>query len=320
MDHRGRKDTYDYNTAYDNTFYEDEYDQQWIDYDASYFQDSETALDESYDADVFDVDEYDSVYASFVEAGSKLNHVRVNRGFYPAVALMDQSGKRGQGRSKGKSKGKSKSKGKGRGSSPPQKGSAKSRVKAFFGGGRQLCLRCGAAGHQARNCPSQGNKKRKHEDGDDPVHMVETTTMMDYFTDIPEDIPSDVAVQDGGAASFLGSYVQIRKYLRYLVDLGYDITTVQIYRCKKGFKYGNSEKEIATTCLMLPIFAGHRRRHVLCYAVGGSCPILIERPLLEKLGLTVDYSKRKYKWNGQQWQKFSTWTEERLPGGGWQRT
>ena len=215
---------------------------------------------------------------------------------------MDQSGKRGQGRSKGKSKGKSKSKGKGRGSSPPQEGSAKSRVKAFFGGGRQLCVRCGAAGHQARNCPSQGNKKRKHEDGDDPVHMVETTTMMDYFTDIPEDIPSDVAVQDGGAASFLGSFVQIRKYLRYLVDLGYDITTVQIYRCKKGFKYGNSEKEIATTCLMLPIFAGHRRRHVLCYAVGGSCPILIGRPLLEKLGLTVDYSKRKYKWKGQQWQ------------------
>ena len=78
LDHRGRKDTYDYNTAYDNTFYEDEYDQQWINYDASYFQDSETALDESYGADVFDVHEYDSVYASFVEARSKLNQVRVN--------------------------------------------------------------------------------------------------------------------------------------------------------------------------------------------------------------------------------------------------
>ena len=138
-----------------------------------------------------------------------------------------------------------------------------------------------------------------HEDGEDPVHMVETTTTMGYFTDIPEDIPSDVAVQDGGAASFLGSYMQIRKYLLYLVDLGYDVNTVEIYRCKKGFKYGNSEKLIATTCLMLPIFAGHRRRHVLCYAVGGSCPILIGRPLLERLGLTVDYSERKYKWKGQ---------------------
>lgn len=96
MDHRGRKDTYDYNIAYDNTFYEDEYNQQWIDYDASYFEDSETALDESYDADVFDVDEYDSVYASCVEARSKPNQVRVNRGFYPviAIALMDQSNKK----------------------------------------------------------------------------------------------------------------------------------------------------------------------------------------------------------------------------------
>ena len=55
------------------------------------------------------------------------------------------------------------------------------------------------------------------------------------------------------------------------------------------------------TCLMLPIFAGHKRRHVLRYAVRGICPILIGRPLLEKLGLMVDFSTRQYRWEGQQW-------------------
>ena len=68
---------------------------------------------------------------------------------------------------------------------------------------------------------------------------------------------SDVAVQDGGAASFLGSYAKIKEYLFYLLDKGYPIKTIEIYKRKKGFKYGNSEKEVSTFCLMLPIFAGH---------------------------------------------------------------
>ena len=120
-------------------------------------------------------------------------------------------------------------------------------------------------------------------------------------TSLQPEFLSDVAVQDGGAASFLGSYVALRQYLFYLMDLNYPMESIEVYRCHKGFKYGNSQKEISNYCLMLPIFAGHKRRHVLCYAVNGTCPILIGRPLLEKLGLTVDYSNRKYRWNGQPW-------------------
>ena len=105
------------------------------------------------ESEIFDVDEYDNVLANFVEARSKLNQVRTNRGFYPVVALVDPNNMRsGSNKGKSKGKGKSKSKAKGRGSSPPQKGGAKARGKALFGG-RQICVGCGAAGHQARKCP-----------------------------------------------------------------------------------------------------------------------------------------------------------------------
>jgi hypothetical protein len=43
--------------------------------------------------------------------------MRVNRGFYPVVALVDQNGMKGSVRSKSKGKGKSKGKSKGKGSS-----------------------------------------------------------------------------------------------------------------------------------------------------------------------------------------------------------
>lgn len=58
--------------------------------------------------EVFDVDEYDAIYANFVEARSKMNQMRVNRGFYPVVALIDSSGKGGSNRSKSKGKQKGK--------------------------------------------------------------------------------------------------------------------------------------------------------------------------------------------------------------------
>ena len=179
-----------------------------------------------------------------------------------------------------------------------------------------MCLRCGQSGHLARNCHAGSDRKRKAEDdadinmvetfdmtiGDDDINMVETFNVTgkeseDYMS------ASDIAVQDGGAASFLASFHQIRRYLRFLLEKGYDMTDIEVYRCKKGFRYGNSEREVSNLCVMLPTFVGHRRRHILCYLVKGQCPILVGRPMLEKLGLTVDYCDRKIRWKGQKWRE-----------------
>ena len=114
--------------------------------------------------EVFDVEEYDDVYATYVEAKNRMNMMRTSRGFYPVVAMVPGSGGPFSGKS-GKGRGKSPkggSKKGGRNKMPPQKGSAKSRAGAALG--RNLCLRCGQAGHFARNCPSNSEKKRKVDD------------------------------------------------------------------------------------------------------------------------------------------------------------
>ena len=47
---------------------------------------------------------------------------------------------------------------------------------------------------------------------------------------------------------------------------------------------------------------GGRRIDVLTYVIQGAARILIGRPLLEKLGLIVDYNKQLMRWSDQEWE------------------
>ena len=278
----------------------------WFDDGQDYYQDDP----HSYAHDpVFDVDEYDEIYTSYHDAKTKLNAMRMSRGFYPVVVALDGSSK-GDGRAKGstgagkkgKSKGKTKSS---KGKSPNPKGRASAAI-----GGKTLCLRCGQAGHWARNCPQAANadKKRKIEGAED-INMVMDVTPEECYNLDTEDgdyDSDDRAVQDGGAASVLGSSKQIRKYLRYLMEKGFDLNKIKVFECTKTFSYGNSQRETTTRCLYLPTFFGGKRIDVLTYVIKGEAPLLFGRPLLEELGLVIDYGEKKMKWPGMEWETVET--------------
>lgn len=146
---------------------EDEYEEDpQVDFNEDYYPGT-YAVDEERNVEVpYDHEEYDNVFSSYIEAKSQLNRLRTSRGFYPVVAMVQQPGGGDRGPSKGKSKSKSKGKSKGGKDGAkgkrPQKGSAQARAKDALG--RSICLRCGQAGHFARDCPKGGEKKRKAED------------------------------------------------------------------------------------------------------------------------------------------------------------
>ena len=165
----------------DDVFYQDahEYDAEtqesvgeWQDYepDETYYHDEPDDLDS-----MFDAQEFDEVYNTYVDAKNRLNQFRQSKGFYPVVAVMD-GGKGGQapvmaqspfkGKSKGVGKSKSPSKGsKGKTSTAGKGPSGKSRARSAI-----IYLRCGKPGHFAANCPtsqrpgSSSPKKRPAED------------------------------------------------------------------------------------------------------------------------------------------------------------
>ena len=297
----------------DPAYYQEADDEPpWIDADQAYYEEE---MSESYADEIFDVEEFDSIYAAYADAKQRLNQMRTARGFYPVVALVNGPPQKGSpsrspsSRSKGGRKGKGKSKkgngkGKGQSQSPLSPKGAKAPGRAAMNVGRQICLRCGQSGHWARDCPTGGEKKRKVEPVEDEVMMVQDHA--DVFAMDNEDYETDyelctTAVQDGGAASVLGSITYVQRYLRYLMVNGYDMGNLEVYRCRKGFRYGNSETEMTDLCILLPVVLGNRKMKVLAYITKGKCPILMGRPLLERLGLTVDYAEGKMRWNQGPW-------------------
>ena len=282
---------------------EGDYSQPWPDEGEDYYDHDPGPQTE----DVFDVDEFDEIYASYTDAKSKLNNLRVSRGFYPVVALVDRGGNNavrqgGAGKGRGKArrdKGRGKGAGGKQGPLSPKGSTAKARGQQAVG--RQICLRCGQAGHWARNCPqASADKKRKIDGGDDEVMMVaETYNLNDE--DLEEEM-NNRAMQDGGAASVLGSATAIRSYLRYLLEKGVDLATIPCFRCSKGFRFGNSSTGGSRHCLLLPLTLEGRKLQILTYVIEGNAPLLFGRPLLKQLGVIVDYEKEKMKVKDGQWQ------------------
>ena len=302
-------ETYGDHDYEEEIYYGDDYDgyddNSLVDWNEDYYDATYTTEETA--ENLYDVAEYDNIFASYIEAKSQLNKMRTSRGFYPVVAMVQNPGEGSSGHSyprKGKGKkgkgGKSRSKnGKGSKSYPPQKGDARQRGRDALG--RELCLRCGQAGHRAKNCPS-GDRKRKIETDDADVKMVEDAPTSDVASAVDDLQGDDLAVQDGGAASVLGSYVYIKKYLTHLVNMGVNIgVEVEVFECNKGFRYGNSQKEVTDRCVLVPTYIGGAKRKVLIYVIGGDTRILVGRPLMKKFGMVVDFESDKVLYRGGTW-------------------
>ena len=71
---------------------------------------------------------------------------------------------------------------------------------------------------------------------------------------------------------------------------------VSIYQCSKGFRFGNSQREVTNVCCLFPIYIGGKKRRILCYVIDGEAPILMGRPMMERLGMAVDFANQKVRY------------------------
>ena len=245
--------------------------------------------------------EYDDIMANYVEARQKLNQMRVSRGYYPVVAMIPEQknysspgGKGGKSKSRGKGGGKQK--GMKQGPKPPQ---IKARGKAALGSTK--CLRCGQAGHQTAACPVSKNKRKAEDDSLD-VNMVEDDPeVINIFDeDGTESEPDDTAMFDSGAASCLIGTVQLKRYLKVLMMRGFCIHDMPAWRCAKGLRFGNGNRDVTSLCVLVPTFFKGRRRDILMYVINGSTPCLLGRPALEAFGIAIKHATKEIAWNGEE--------------------
>ena len=320
-------DDNDYDHDYEGGYYEDEaysqdpsptaadsyYDETFEDFDtdAAYYQTLEDA-DPSEQAE-----EYDSAYASYIDARRRFNEIKLSRGYLPIVALTDGGNPASPssslspvspGRGKGKTKAK---KGKGKGSSNlvkyPARGKGKEpdpKGRAKASGNSPTCLRCGQVGHMTYNCPvpkaGGGASKRKTAPTESTVGDVEHGHVI--FTDDHGCERHDCAMLDPGASAFLSGYGPFYRYMLKLKETDYDITNIKFMRCKRTFYFGGDASLECTWTVRLPLCIGGKYGYVQMYLLPGETPMLLGRPIMESLGLVLDCRSHMIKLDDMPWQ------------------
>ena len=88
--------------------------------------------------------------------------------------------------------------------------------------------------------------------------MVEETGVIDLTLDQT----SDAAMPDCGAASVLTSRMQLLKYVKFLVEAKYNVKDIPVWKCQKGFRFGNGNLNSTTWCALVPIFFHGKARRL----------------------------------------------------------
>ena len=302
-------------------FYEyDEHETEWQDYEF----DHQAAYYEAEDADPvndfeFDVAEYDSCYASYIDARKRFNDLRMARGFLPVVALDPSASASSQTPSsphpKGKGKkGKSKGKGKNifRASRPPMKAADPHGRAQSAMGAAAPCLRCGSTSHKTSQCtqgakptpkpsPSGAAKKQAVEGmalTDKPM-IPETGLVM--FEDSTGAQRPDCAMMDPGASSFLTGSGPLMRYLDRLSKLGYDINKINFKKANRTFHFGGDHQAQSNWTVHLPIFLNNKHGLIQAFVLKGETPMLVGRPIAKALGLSVDFLNDRLRFHDGEW-------------------
>ena len=290
--------------------YEQEYAVEF-DQDAVYYQEDEIDGPQDYD-----VEAYDTAYAAYQDARKRFTDLKLARGYLPVVALADPAagnvspgvsqapyspsrsgGSKGGGK-KGKGGGR-KGKGKGKATfrytpAPPKQADPRGRAAAA------ICLRCGQVGHTTATCPVQAKQGVKRSSPTES--MAKNDEAMVIFVDIFGQERVDCAMMDPGASAFLCGYGPFKRYIEYLIELGFPQHLLEFHRVRRKFHFGGDGESWSNWSVRLPMFLKGQFGKVHVFLLKGETPMLCGRPIIEALGIDIGFAKKRYRFDEGHWQ------------------
>ena len=136
-------------------------------------------------------------------------------------------------------------------------------------------------------------------DPESEIHMVVDTAIEEvniFEEDGVESEPDDAAMFDSGAASVIIGTQQLRRLMKSLLMKGCDVAAIPAWKCEKGLRFGNGNRDVTTLCVLVPTYFKNKRRDILMYVMEGSTPCLLGRPALEAFGITINYKAKTIAW------------------------
>ena len=254
-------------------------------------------------------DEYEEVYATYLDARRRFAYLKASRGFWPVVAMPPSTSSPTTSPSpsyvpaKGKpTKGKGKGgKSKGKGGQRPffQKGTASQRAASA-----PVCLRCGQHGHYSDQCPNPSSKSSTPSGSASPAKKPKTTEAYAYMVTSYVDAGQPQPLQgtlDNGASSVLIGHNTLMMNLKLLHEAGRDLQHLCFRPVDKTFHFGGDASSRSEWSVHLPVNIGGTFGRLQVFVIPGDTPFLLGRPILKHFKIQIDYAADKISFDGGDW-------------------
>ena len=115
----------------------------------------------------------------------------------------------------------------------------------------------------------------------------------------------DATMIDPGASACLMGTGPFHRYVEHLKGLQYDTDSIQLTQIQRVFHFGGDHSVTCRWKVRVPVFFNHAYGYITGFLIPVETPMLMGRPILEALGLTINFQKKLMMWDKSSWQEIT---------------